>query len=634
MGMEHKTGLIRVMDDKCTSADLALALKGNTKIIATTIQKFPYIVDSVAGLKDKNFAVIIDEAHSSTAGKDMAAITMTLGKGNVEIDTEAGIDTEDIISDEIARNGKQPNVSIFAFTATPKPTTLQLFGKVNAKGQREAFHIYSMKQAIEEGFILDVLQNFTEYSTFYQINKEIEEDPRCKTVDAKRQIARFVELHETNISQRIEVIIEHFRTTVMSELGGMAKAMVITASRESAVKYRQALEDYINRKGYKDIRALVAFSGKVSLPNEEKEYTESSMNGFSEDKLTAEFDKDEYKVLLVANKYQTGFDQPKLCAMYVLKKLRNVNAVQTLSRLNRICPPFDKKTFILDFVNKYEDIVAAFKPYYTTTLLANSVTPSAVYDLEAKLDGYTVLDPTDIDCAVEYLYQGESNAAVKKKLNYYFKRAKNRIEQYDILKQLEIVAVMRHFIRFYEFLIQVSCFEDIELHKKYLFINYLMSYIDIKHPGGGYNLDGKIKASNFVQKKGEEHKSEKLVSDPVVKLPTADTIMLPEDKRERLSVIIAEINSKTGKSYDNDVAIKAMLQIKDLLLKSEKLRTSAKNNSIKDFEFSYFDDIDDALIEGLSQNQDFFSLLLNNEEIKKQVLGIFTEEIYKSLKNT
>ena len=633
-GMEHKAGLIRVMDDKCTSADLAIALKGNTKIIATTIQKFPYIVDSVAGLKNKNFAVIIDEAHSSTAGKDMAAITMTLGKGNVEIDTEAGIDTEDIISDEIARNGKQPNVSIFAFTATPKPTTLQLFGKVNAKGQREAFHIYSMKQAIEEGFILDVLQNFTEYSTFYQINKEIEEDPRCKTVDAKRQIARFVELHETNISQRIEVIIEHFRTTVMSELGGMAKAMVITASRESAVKYRQALEDYINRKGYKDIRALVAFSGKVSLPNEEKEYTESSMNGFSEDKLTAEFDKDEYKVLLVANKYQTGFDQPKLCAMYVLKKLRNVNAVQTLSRLNRICPPFDKKTFILDFVNKYEDIVAAFKPYYTTTLLANSVTPSAVYDLEAKLDGYTVLDPTDIDCAVEYLYQGESNAAVKKKLNYYFKRAKNRIEQYDILKQLEIVAVMRHFIRFYEFLIQVSCFEDIELHKKYLFVNYLMSYIDIKHPGGGYNLDGKIKASNFVQKKGEEHKGEKLVSDPVVKLPTADTIMLPEDKRERLSVIIAEINSKTGKSYDNDVAIKAMLQIKDLLLKSEKLRTSAKNNSIKDFEFSYFDDIDDALIEGLSQNQDFFSLLLNNEEIKKQVLGIFTEEIYKSLKNT
>ena len=632
-GMEHKAGLIRVMDDKCTSADLALALKGNTKIIATTIQKFPYIVDNVTGLKEKRFAVIIDEAHSSTAGKDMAAITMTLGKGEVDIDPEATVDTEDIIVDEISRNGKQPNVSMFAFTATPKPTTLQLFGKVNAKGQRQAFHIYSMKQAIEEGFILDVLQNFTEYQTFYQINKEIEEDPRCKTVDAKRQIARFVELHETNISQRIEVIIEHFRTTVMGELGGMAKAMVITASRQSAVKYRQALEDYITRKGYTDIRALVAFSGKVTLPDDETEYTEGSLNGFSEDKLTTEFDKDDYKVLLVANKYQTGFDQPKLCAMYVLKKLRGVNAVQTLSRLNRICPPFDKKTFVLDFVNKYEDIIGAFKPYYTTTLLANSVTPSAVYDLEAKLDAYTVLDPSDIDSAVEYLYQGESNAAIKKKLNFYFKRAKNRIEQYDILKQLEVVAVMRHFIRFYEFLIQVSCFEDVELHKKYLFVNYLMSYIDIKHPGGGYNLDGKIKASNFVQKKGEEHKGEKIVADPIVKLPTAETIVLPEDKQERLSVIIAEINSKTGKAYDNDVAIKAMLQIRDLLMKSERLRTSAKTNTIQDFEFSYFDDIDDALIEGLSQNQDFFSLLLNNEEIKHQVLGIFTDEIYKSLRN-
>ena len=632
MGMEHKAGLIRVMDDKCTSADLALALKGNTKIIATTIQKFPYIVDTVSGLKGKKFAVIIDEAHSSTAGKDMAAVTMALGSGEVEVDTEATLDAEDIIVDEIARNGKQENVSMFAFTATPKPTTLQLFGRVNAKGQREAFHIYSMKQAIEEGFILDVLQNFTEYQTFYKINKEIEEDPRCKTVEAKRQIARFVELHETNIAQRVEVIIEHFRTTVMQELGGMAKAMVITASRASAVKYRQAFEDYVIKRGYTGIKALVAFSGKVKLPNCDVEYTESSLNGFSEDRLTKEFEKEEYKVLLVANKYQTGFDQPKLCAMYVLKKLRNVNAVQTLSRLNRICPPFEKKTFILDFVNKYDDIVDAFSQYYTTTLLANSVTPSAVYDLETKLDGYYVLDPSDIEFAVDLIYKGDSSAQTKRKLTYYFQRAKARVEQYDILKQLEIVATMRHLVRFYEFLIQVSCFEDVELHKKYVFVNYLLSYINIKHPGGGYNLDGKIKASNFVQKKGEEHKGEKLTPNPIVKLPTADTIVLPEDKQERLSVIIAEINSKTGKSYDNDVAIKAMLQIRDLLMKSEKLRTSAKNNTLQDFEYSYFDDIDDALIEGLSQNQDFFALLLNNEEIKRQILGIFTDEIYKSLR--
>ena len=626
MGMEHKAGLIRVMDDKCVSADLAIALNGNTKIIATTIQKFPYIVDSVANLKNKRFAVIIDEAHSSTAGKDMAAITMTLGSGE---DTEA--DVEDMISSEIKRNGKQANVSMFAFTATPKPTTIQLFGHQNTKGQKEAFHVYSMKQAIEEGFILDVLQNYTEYSTFYQINKEIEDDPRCKTNDAKRQIARFIELHDTNIAQRVEVIVEHFRTTVMQELGGQAKAMVITASRQSAVKYRQAFEDYIAKKGYEGIHALVAFSGKVKLPDDEQEYTESSLNGFPEDRLTKEFDTDKYQVLLVANKYQTGFDQPKLCAMYVLKKLKGVNAVQTLSRLNRICAPYDKKTFVLDFVNSYEDIKSAFAPYYTTTLLANSVTPSAVYDLEAKIDAYGILDPADIEAANDILYADKVNG--KQRLTFFLQKSKKLIEHYEYNTQRQCVADMRSFVRFYEFLLQVSSFEDTDLHKKYNFVSYLLAYINIKHPGGGFNLDGKIKATNFVQKKGEEHKSADLVANPVMKLPTAEHFGLTEDKVKRLSEIIDEINSRTGKNYDNDVVVKAMLQIRDILMKSDKLKTSARNNTQQDFEFSYFDDIDDALIEGLSQNQDFFSMLLSNDEMKRQVLGIFSDEIYKSLRN-
>lgn len=634
LGMEHKAGLIRVMDEKCSSADLAAALKGNTKIIATTIQKFPYIVGAVRGLKNKKFAVIIDEAHSSTAGKDMAAVSLTLGGGEVEIDEEAAPDVEDIIADEISRHGKQANVSAFAFTATPKPTTLELFGKMNAKGQKEAFHLYSMKQAIEEGFILDVLQNFTEYKTYYQINKEIADDPRCKTAEAKRQIARFVELHETNIAQRIEVIIEHFRTTVMKELGGRAKAMVVTKSRASAVKYHRAFQEYIAKKGYSDIKSLVAFSGKVKLDGETEEFTESSINGFPESRLPREFDSDDYKVLLVANKYQTGFDQPKLCAMYILKKLRGVNAVQTLSRLNRICPPFDKKTFVLDFVNTYDEIVSAFRPYYTTTLLANSVTPSAVYDLEARLDGYFVLDPADVEAAANILCRPPIDSKAKQKLNFYFGRVKKRMDDYDNFKQIEIASVMRHFVRFYQFLIQVSCFEDVELHKKFVFVSYLLSYLDISMPGGGFDLDGKIKAVNFVQKKEAEHGKEKMSSQPVVNLPTASAIVLPEDKQERLSVIIAEINSRTGKSYDNDVAIKAMLQIRDLMLKSDKLRTSAKNNTEKDFEFAYFDGIDDALIEGLSQNQDFFSLLLNNDEIKKEVLGIFASEIYKSLRES
>lgn len=358
--------MIRVMDEKCNSNDLALAIQGNTKIIATTIQKFPYIVDSVKGLKHKKFAVIIDEAHSSTAGKNMAAVTMTLGNGD-----ELVYDTEDMIVEQISKQGKQANVSMFAFTATPKPTTIQLFGRENTKGQKEAFHFYTMKQAIEEGFILDVLDNYLNYETYYKLNKEIEEDPTLQTNEAKRQIARFIQLHEVNIGQRVEIIIEHFRTSVMQELGGHAKAMVVTESRAGAVKYRQAFEDYTKKKGYTNIRALVAFSGKVTL--EDKEYTEVGMNGISEKNLPDEFDKDEYQVLLVADKYQTGFDQPKLCAMYILKKLHGVTAVQTLSRLNRICPTYEKKTFVLDFVNKYEDIVAAFSKYYTKTVLSNSV---------------------------------------------------------------------------------------------------------------------------------------------------------------------------------------------------------------------------------------------------------------------
>ena len=628
MGMEHKAGLIRVMDDKCNSADLAIALNGNTKIIATTIQKFPYIVNSVKDLKNKRFAVIIDEAHSSTAGKDMAAVTMSLGSGE-----QVEGDVEDMISDEIRRNGKQANVSMFAFTATPKPTTIQLFGHLNTKGQRKAFHVYSMKQAIEEGFILDVLQNYTEYSTFYQINKEIEEDPRCKTNAAKRQIARFVELHETNIAQRIEVIVEHFRTTVMNELGGQAKAMVITASRQAAVKYRQAFENYIAKKGYEGIHALVAFSGKVKLPDDETEYTEASLNGFPEDRLTKEFDTDAYQVLLVANKYQTGFDQPKLCAMYVLKKLKGVNAVQTLSRLNRICAPYDKKTFILDFVNTYQEIQAAFAPYYTTTLLSNFVTPGTIYDLEAKIEAYALFDPADIDSTNEILYSEKVTGKQKQRLTFFLQKSKKLLDHYSYEDQRQAVADMRSFVRYYEFLLQVSCFEDYDLHKKYNFIAYLLAFINIKRPGAGFNLDGKIKASNFVQKKGEEHIAPNLVAKPVVKLPTAEHFGLTEDKEQRLSEIIDEINSRTGKSYDNDVVVKAMLQIRDILMKSEKLKISAKNNTEKDFEFAYFDDIDDALIEGLSQNQDFFSLLLSNKEMKKQVLGIFADEIYKNLRN-
>lgn len=626
-GMEHKSGLIRVMDEKCTSADLADALSGNTKIIATTIQKFPYIVDNVKNMQNRTFAVIIDEAHSSTSGKDMAAVTKALSAGEDE-----DMDVEDMLVYEIRRSGKQNNVSIFAFTATPKATTLQQFGRLNDKGQYQAFHVYSMKQAIEEGFILDVLQNYVEYNTFYHINKKILDDPEMKTSDAKRQIARFIKLHETNIAQRIEIIIEHFRTTVMNELGGKAKAMVITSSREEAVKYKLAFEDYIKRKNYNDIKALVAFSGKLKLKNDDTEYSEAMMNGFSEDKLTREFDKDDYQVLLVANKYQTGFDQPKLCAMYVLKKLKNVAAVQTLSRLNRICPPYTKKTFILDFVNSCEDMEKAFAPYYTTTLLSNTVTPQTIYELEAKVDGFYVVDPADIEDFSQLLYSGEITSKIKTRLNFLLNKSVKQLEKYDVPKQREFITNVRHFIRFYEFLIQVTCFEDVELHKKYVYLTHLEARLNIGDKGGGYNLDGKLQATNFVQKKEKETKNTKITGAPVVKLPVPGDGSITEAAKEKLSQIIEEINSKMGTKFDTDVAVKSMLQIKDLMMKSDSLKTSAKNNTEADFKDSFYSNVDDALIDGLEQNQDFYTLLLNNDEVKRNVLDIFVPEIYNMMR--
>lgn len=633
LSMDHKAGLIKVMDDKCTSADLKRELQNNTKIIATTIQKFPYIVDSVADLSGKTFAVIIDEAHSSTAGKEMQAVTKALNAGSID-----PADVYDMVNAEIEKSGKQPNVSMFAFTATPKNKTLRLFGRLNAHGQYEAFHLYSMKQAIEENYILDVLQNFTEYKTMYRLNKEIEEDPLMQTADAKKQIARFVALHDTNITQRVEVIIEHFRNVVladpMNNLGGNAKAMVITSSRKEAVKYRKAFEDYIKRKGYSDISALVAFSGKVNLDDDDHDYTETGMNGMREEQLPAAFDTDEYNVLIVANKYQVGFDQKKLCAMYVLKSLKGVNAVQTYSRLNRVCPPYDKKTFILDFVNKYDDVQKSFAPYYTATLLSGDMDPRRVYDIVAEIDGYAILDPLDIENFCGILYKKRTRMLTKAEqaaVTTYLQRASNAVKKYDLKMQHEIRMKLRGFVRFYEFLIQASSFKDEDVHKKYLFVTYLLRFLRIDEGGDGFDLKGKIRADGFIQKKEKPHENEKLAAQPVVKLPAAD-FDLSEAKKERLSQIIADINSKTGREYDNDVAVKAMLQIKDLLMKSERLKTSAKNNTERDFEFVFYDDIDDALIEGLEQNQDFFTLLLNNDEIKKEVLGIFAGEIYKSLR--
>jgi len=637
--IEHKVGLIKVLDESCTSKDLKDALEGNTKIIATTIQKFLYVADIVKGLKEKKFAVIIDEAHSSTSGKDMAAVTKALGSDIDYEDDAFNMDAEDIITDEICKHGKQDNVSMFAFTATPKPTTLAIFGHINPLGNYESFHLYSMKQAIEEGFILNVLQNFTPYQTFYKINKAIENDPKLKSKAAKKKIARFAMLHDTNIIQRIEIIIEHFRNAVLKDQP-WAKGMVVTGSRAEAVKYYEAFNKYVSEKGYKDVHPLVAFSGKITerqlgiSDDNEKYFTESSINGFSDIHTADKFDEEDYQVILVANKYQTGFDQPKLSVMYVLKKLNGIAAVQTLSRLNRIYPPYQKKTFILDFVNSIEDIQKAFEPYYTSTILCNTVTPELVYELDAKIDSFNIFTIDSAIEANEIFYSGSYTQKQKEeKITFLLSKAKKQFDILDENDQRESYYTFRKFVRFYEFLLQVSSFNDVDLHKKYNFIVWLLPYLKIGKSGTGFDLKGMIDANNFYQKKGEEIKLKPLGSDPYVNLPTADIFNLTEDEEQRLSDIIKEVNSRTGKSFDNDVALKAALQIKDLLKKNPNIIASARVNPINDFEFSFYSGIDDALVDGLQQNQDFFTMLLNNNDLKREVLGIFLKGIYDDLKS-
>lgn len=630
--IDHASGLIKVMDEKCSADDLRKALESRTKIVATTIQKFLYIVDTIKAINDKHFAVIIDEAHSSTAGKDMAAVTQVLGAGTIDYDSDE-FDAEDLLAEEMRKNGKQANVSMFAFTATPKPTTLQIFGRPGIDGKYQAFDLYSMKQAIEEEFILDVLNNFLEYKTYFDINKTILEDPLYKSGKAKKQIAHLVDIADENVEKRTEIIVEHFRSYVKDELGGTAKAMVVTASRQAAVKYKLAFERYIYDHGYTDLKCFVAFSGKVKLDEyPEVEFAEAGINGIAEKQLPEVFDKDESRILIVANKYQTGFDQPRLCAMYVLKRFQKIAAVQTLSRLNRICPPYKKKTFVLDFCNTYDDVIKSFAPYYTATKLENNVTPSDIYKLETQIDSFDVLDEYDIDNYITLLTKGRTSMRERLQMTGFLARAERKANSLPEDQKKEFVKVLKRFVRLYEFVLQVSQFEDVNLHKKYKFCSNLQQWFKKDQPGEGFSLKDQIVANNFLNKLQGEYAKPEIKPEPYINLPKAQSA-LSQDEEKKLSQIIAELNSRTGNNFDQDVAAKAMLQIKEILLKSEKLQQSALVNSEDEFKFSYFDDIDDALIQGLSQNEDFFTMLLNNPELKKQVLGIFVGEVYKTLKH-
>lgn len=646
--LERTRGVVRVMSENCTSADLSDALyEGKAKIVVTTLQKFLYVDELAGKLCDRRFAVIIDEAHNSTAGRNLLAIQNAVGGEEPEEDE----DVTDTYERLARSHGKRANMSIFAFTATPKPRTLKLFGTVDPSNPdlQVAFHTYSMKQAIEEGFILDVLKNYIEYRTYYKVSKAVEDDPLLQTTRAKREIARVAELDDTNINQRIGIIVEHFRNHVLGQcgLGGREKAMVVTTGREEAVRYRAALQAYIERHRYTDVRALVAFSGKVPL--DEKldgfagsktakgwEYTESGMNGFSDSKTADTFDTDDYNVLLVANKFQVGFDQPKLCAMYVMKKLRDVEAVQTLSRLNRMLP--GKRTVVLDFVNTCEDMERAFSRYYTTTILSNTVTVSQLIEIETRLDGYDVIDDDDVEKYAEIV----RGAATKKltardaaKAGKLVRRAKTRLESMyhgDLARQGEFRLTCSGFVRLYEFLSLASSYGDADMEKKYGYIRDLLEILDTGG-NGGISVKDKINFDKFTQKEiGDTGTKDRAhPSDPMVSLAGVST-RLTNDEQDRLSEIIAVVNARVGGDLDSDVVVLNGLQVKELLLRTDELKASALANSEEDFAIAYFDKGEDVLYEGLNQNNRFFGEVLKDDELLRKFLGLYVHDVYKMLR--
>ena len=411
-GFDHKDGVIQKIEEGgVKSAQLAQALQSGAPIIICTIHSFGAVQSQIEALPDRRYALIVDEAHSSQSGEMAMAVKELLADSTVEQKLAEEAEDLDTPVDQLAMRkallrGPQSNMSFFAFTATPKAKTLEMFGWKDGDGKPAPFDLYSMRQAIEEGFILDVLKGYTTYKRFFKLAKQVAEDPDVDKRKAAAALARFVDLHESNVSQKTEIIIEHFRGTVAHQLKGRAKAMVVTGSRLQAVRYKRAFDQQVKAKGYTNVRCLVAFSGEVPDPDlpGDKPFTEPTMNGgIKESELPEKFASNAHNVLIVANKYQTGFDQPLLVAMYVDKRLAGVQAVQTLSRLNRVAPGKDQ-TFVLDFRNTQEDIEKAFQPYYEDTTVKEPVDPQRLNELKDALDQANIYTVSEVNGFAEVLF--------------------------------------------------------------------------------------------------------------------------------------------------------------------------------------------------------------------------------------
>lgn len=570
-GFAQTKGVVEKIDG--TSRDLKAAIAKGKRIIITTIQKFgTEHLATLSGQSGKNFAVIIDEAHSSQSGKAAQAMSDALTREEQLFD-----DINDFVLSQQNARGPQKNISFLAFTATPRNVTLERFGRIGSDDKPHPFHLYSMRQAIEEKFILDVLQNYMTYKAYFKLEKAIEDDPEFVGRKAQARVARFASLHPTAIDQKVEVIIEHFRRHVRKELDGRAKAMVVTQSREHALRYWQHINAYIDQKGYKDLKALVAFSGDLKIDG--NEWTEATANGFAETELPKKFDTDEYQLLVVAEKYQTGFDQPKLVAMYVDKKLAGLQAVQTLARLNRMYTNKDR-TFVLDFQNSMDDVKEAFSPFFEVTELEERTDLNQVYDLETRISGSHYILKDEVERFAEQFYKGQLTTQDRLQLEGLVKQAVMRFEMdEDEPQREEFRQILKSFLRFYAFVAQVVTLNDPCLEKLYVYASWLSRLLPSRDvPPDIYVTDDMLTLEAFKLNKGEEG-SASLQAGETTKLDPITEFGVnayTEEEERSLSEIIESFNERHGTQFSREDFLRFERVTRDVM--DEEMTEMVRNN--------------------------------------------------------
>ncbi|WP_203290778.1 type I restriction endonuclease subunit R [Maricaulis parjimensis] len=616
--LEQTPGVVRAIDG--TSRQLKEALEAGAKIIVSTIQKFgTEHLTAISAQAHKTFAVIMDEAHSSQSGKAAEAVSKALTAQEAE---EEGRSAEDIILAYQNERGPQENISYFAFTATPRNVTLERFGHPGEDGKPHPFHLYSMRQAIEEGFILDVLKNYSTYQAYYELEKTIEDDPRFEGSKAQRKVAKFAHLHDEAIDQKVEVIVEHFRRHVMHELGGEAKAMVVTASREAALKYYRGMERYLASKNYDDLGVLVAFSG--ALPDGTGgEITEPELNGFAETELPKKFDKGDYHLLIVAEKYQTGFDQPKLCAMYVDRKLAGLQSVQTLSRLNRTKRGKDR-TFILDFQNSIEDIQEAFKPFFEATTLEERSDPNQIYELEQKIISYGFIDRPEIDRFAAIYFKPEGvTTADRPSLEAIVRNAVDRWQAEDAEgRREEFRQLLKSYQRFYVFLAQIMTLGDTWLEKLYVYASWLDRKLpDREQPEDPDITDDMLRLAAFKVEHKKDGSASLHEGDTTALKPISEFAAKPftEKEAKTLQEIIDAFNERHGTSFSEEDT-RRFVDVTEQLLDDRNMRAMLEDNPVDVVQGAFRQRATAGVAAAFQRDGEMQSIFFSDKEIRDRVL--------------